>query len=246
MGANALSPLRQHMRLRWVLLIGIGLVVASTVVETKRFPGILTPPSLTAFYLVIFALTLVAYVAMAISATRATALGAEVALGHALWWGSLVGVLWWIEIMEANVWRWPGLGLGLLYFAPEIAAYVLPGVAAALAARRTRRFRIGLLAGLWTGMVGGLLAFLGGTAILWLFNDAFLHDPQNVAEFLASHAQGLAPDLQTYVVGDLLAGLLVHLAFIGILLGALIGAVGAAVGMALVISLSAAPDRLTG
>jgi hypothetical protein len=79
-------------------------------------------------------------------------------------------------------------------------------------------------------MIGGLLTFLGGTAILWVFNASFLHDPQNMQEFLRSHARGLAPDLQTYIVGDLLAGLIAHLTVIGIVISAIAGAIGATMG----------------
>jgi len=177
---------------------------------------------------------------MAIVATHTRSPSADVALMHALRWGAVVGVLWWIEILEGNVWRLPGPWLALLYFGPTIAACIMPAIAAAVTVRQTARFRSGLAAGIWSGMIGGLLTFLGGTAILWAFNASFLHDPQNMQEFLRSHARGLAPDLQTYIVGDLLAGLIAHLTVIGIVISAIAGAIGATVGQ------RGTPDRNEG
>jgi hypothetical protein len=176
---------------------------------------------------------MIAYVAMALYATQTALLTRQVAFYAALRWGTVVGVLWWIEILEGNVWRLPGWWLSLLYFGAAIAAYLLPGFAAALVAWRTSSFRSGLLAGMWTGMLGSLLTFIGGMSILWLFHASFLQDPQNLEEFLRSRARGGAPDLDTYIVGDLFAGLIVHLAFIGIVLSAIAGAIGAAIGQTL-------------
>jgi len=221
---------RDHPRFRGALLGAIVLVVVVTIVESVRFPGILTPPSIATFYLSFLVVTLVAYAAMAVVATRATSPVADVAFHNALLHGTAVGVLWWIEILEANVWRLPGLWLMVLYVVPEVAALVVPGIAAALTARQAGQFRSGLAAGIWSGMIGGLLTFLGGTAILWAFYASFRHDPQNMQEFLRSYARGLAPDLQTYIVGDLLAGLIAHLALIGIAASAIVGTIGALIG----------------
>jgi hypothetical protein len=232
-GPGTTGSYRDDTLTRWALIGAILLVPASAGVEAALFPGILTPPAEVVAYLIVFALTLAAYGAMAVSVTRSTSLAAEVASANALRWGAVTGALWWIEILEANVWRLSGLWLALLYFGAATAAYLMPGVAAALTARRTGRWRAGLAAGLWSGMVGGLLTFLGGTAMLWLFNATFLHDPQTMQEYLRAYARGLAPDLQTYVVGDLLAGLIAHLAVIGVVLGAMVGAIGASIGRAL-------------
>lgn len=230
--SSSTRSIRAHVLARWALMGAILLVLVVVIVESVRFPGILTPPPVATFYLIVFALTLIAYAASAFIATSARPPAADVALVHALRWGAVTGALWWIELLEANVWRLPGLWLTLLYFGPAIAACIVPGIAAVLTVRQTGELRSGVAAGMWSGMVGGLLTFLGGTAILWVFNASFLHDPQNMREFLRSYAQGLAPDLQTYVVGDLLAGLIAHLALIGIALGALAGTVGAIIGQA--------------
>jgi hypothetical protein len=221
---------RHHILARWALIGAIILVLGIAIAESLRFPGIFTPPAVAALYLGIFVLTLIAYAITAVVATRTRSPAADVALMHALRWGAVVGVLWWIEILEANVWRLSGLWLALLYFGPAIAACTVPGIAAAVTVRQTGRFRSGLAAGMWSGMIGGLLTFLGGTAILWAFNASFLHDPQNLQEFLRSYARGLAPDLQTYIVGDLLAGLIAHLTLIGIVISAIAGIIGATVG----------------
>lgn len=229
---SSTRPARDHILFRIAIVGAILLIMSVVIVEALRFPGILTPPSVAVFYLSFFVLTLFAYLVMAIVATRTTSPAADLAFIHALRWGSVVGVLWWIELLEANVWRLPGPWLALLYFGPTIAACLVPGIAAGLTTRRTGRLRSGLAAGIWTGMIGGLLTFLGGTAILWAFDASFLHDPQNMQEFLRSSARGLAPDLQTYIVGDLLAGLIAHLTAIGILISAIVGAIGATIGQA--------------
>lgn len=230
--ATSTRIVRDHVLSRWTLVGALLLVVAIVVVEALRFPGILTPPSVAIFYLSFFVLTLTAYAVMAFAGTRPTSPAADIAFNQALQWGALVGLLWWIEILEANVWRLPGPWLVLLYFGPTIAACIVPGIAAALTAGQAGQFRSAVAAGIWTGMIGGLLTFLGGTAILWIFNASFLHDPQNMQEFLRSYARGLAPDLQTFIVGDLLAGLIAHLALIGIVVSAVIGAIGALIGQA--------------
>lgn len=224
------AAVRAHVLSRWVYLGAILLVVSIVIVETLRFPGILTPPAVAVLYLSTLVLTLIAYVVMAFRVTSTRSPAMEVVLPTALRWGALVGALWWIEILEGNVWRLPGLWLTLFYFGPALVACIVPGIAAALIARQTGRFGVALMAGTWSGMVGSLLTFLGGSAILWVFNASFLHDPQNMREYLLSHARGLAPDLQTYIVGDLLAGLIAHLTLLGIALSALAGTIGAAIG----------------
>lgn len=224
---------RQYALARLVAIGAILLLAMIAVVVILHFPGILTPTPLSAFFLSGFALTLIAYVAMALFATRTSLPARQITINVALRWGTAVGVLWWIEILEGNVWRLPGWWLSLLYFGAAIAAYLLPGFAAALVAMRMSNFRWGLLAGVWTGMVGSLLTFIGGMAILWIFHASFLQDPQNLREFLRSQARGEASDLDTYIVGDMFAGLIVHLAFIGIVLSAIAGAIGAAIGQTL-------------
>lgn len=227
------SRVRPHALARLVAIGAILLLVMIAVVVIVQVPGILTSTPVSALFLSGFAITLVAYVAMALFATRTASPAREVAFNAALRWGTVVGVLWWIEILEGNVWRLPGWWLSLLYFGAAIAAYLLPGVAAALVAWRTSDFRSGLLAGVWTGMLGSLLTFIGAMVILWLCHTSFLQDPQNLREFLRSRARGGTPVLDTYIVGDLFAGLIVHLAFIGIVLSAIAGVIGAAIGQTL-------------
>lgn len=227
------SRVRRHALSRLVAIGAILLLVMIAVVVVVQFPGILTPAPISALFLSGFAIPLIAYVGMALFATRTALPAREVAFNAAVRWGTVVGVLWWIEILEGNVWRLPGWWLSLLYFGAAIAAYLLPGFAAALVAWRTSSFRWGSLAGVWTGMVGSLLTFISGMAILWLFHASFLQDPQNLREYLRSQVHGGAPDLETYIVGDLFAGLIVHLAFIGIVLSAIAGAIGAAIGQTL-------------
>jgi len=231
---HRVAPVVQHHLLtRWILLGAILLIIVGTSFEMIHFPGILTPPLLAFFFVGILVFTLIIYVAMAFIATRTMSINMNEALIQARWWGPVIGLLWWIEILEANVWILSGGWLTVLYYGAEYAAYLIPGVAATLAVRKTGQFRSGLLAAVWSGMVGGLLTFLGGTAILWIFNTSFLHDPQNMQEFLRSHAQGLAPDLQTFIVGDLLAGLIVHLTVISIIFSAIVGSIGALIGQPL-------------
>ncbi len=148
------------------------LLVVIAIVVILRFPGILTPMPLSALFLAVFAVTLSAYVAMALFATQTTFPTREVALKAALRWGMVAGMLWCIEILEGNVWRLSGWWSLLLYFGAAILAYLLPGFAAAQVARRTRNFRTGLLAGVWAGMLGGVLTFIGGMAICGSFTRA--------------------------------------------------------------------------
>ncbi len=75
---------------------------------------------------------------------------------------------------------------------------------------------------------------LAAIALDPLFLGVGQHDPQFIRAFEHS---GL-PDITTYLVGDTLAGLIVHL-WLGLLTGFFLGVVGGALGKALTLSRNA-------
>ena len=216
--------------LRWsfiaslLLLIGtvaFSLISSPTVVSTAGAQGLV--------YLVLFILALLIYSWFALSRTKARTQAEQVSLRTGTLWGLLCSMVWVIELLVANVvslgWGWLHL---VLYFGSTLTGYVLPGLAGLLAASRSRHMVSGLQAGLLTGMMGALAIFLTSLFLSAFLLQAGQHDPQTMREFAHS---GL-PDLTTYLVGDYLAGMIVHL-WIGLITGLFLGILGGMVGKAL-------------
>ena len=86
----------------------------------------------------------------------------------------------------------------------------------------------GTLAGFWSGLISGLIAFIVLLCMTYFFMNMLQLDPQNIREFQRNSAS----DLSTSIVGESLAGGANHL-WLGPLLGAGLGAIGGVVGAAL-------------
>ena len=113
------------------------------------------------------------------------------------------------------------------YYGGTLIALALTLAAGIAGAMATRSFRGGLMAGVWCGIVGSLIASLALLALPRLFLGTLQRDGQTLAEF----AHSGSPDLATSIVGDFSAGATNHLV-IGLLLGLVLGALGAAIGAA--------------
>ena len=91
-------------------------------------------------------------------------------------------------------------------FLPLLVALLCPVLVAVIAGHRAHDSGTGILAALWSGLVGGLTVF-----IVWMVatysNDGRPYDAGLVADF---HKSG-APDLATYAVSDNLGSGLVLL-----------------------------------
>jgi hypothetical protein len=150
------------------------------------------------------------------------------AAGLGLNWGLIIAIFWLIEMLAGNLFDGKSSLVRIFYFGSSILAFGLPLFAGIWGSRKSGRVRAGMLMGLWSGIVSGLLAFLILMTITYFFLNIMLRDPQNVLQFQGSGAR----DLTTFVVGDSLAGATGHLV-IGPVLGSGLGLVGGVIGKAL-------------
>lgn len=226
-----------HLLVRRLFLTGLVLALLEVAYDLLGHPAVATGSD-AMLYLALFALAVCIYSWFAIFQTRGEPEdGSEdarednernrLALRYGTIFGLVCGGVWILEVLVANVWG-PGLSdLNItIYYGSTLVALFLPGGVGVLVGWRTGWVRAGLKAGLVTGMLGGLILFLAVIVPLSvLLLEAGQHDPQSISEF---HKSGL-PDLPTFIVGDYLAAMTVHL-WIGLVSGLILGALGGLVG----------------
>ncbi len=207
-------------------LLGLGFAVAALV-------GYPAPISQTALYWVAVA-SLVGCVALAWLSARVPALQRPEIVQWSARFGLFCGGCWIIEMVLGNVIPLPtGTGLQVyrgVYLASAAVAFVTPLVAGFVATRATGRFTAGLSVGFWTGFISGLMGFLTLMFLTYAFLSVFTHDPQNLSQYAASHAQDQGQSLASWIVGDSLFASVSHLLAIGFVWGTVGGAIGALVG----------------
>ena len=199
-----------------------------TLYSLLRYPGILVPLRTGLIYAVILVLTCLTDLLIIWRLTsRAEAESLWIA-HQSLKWGLLIAAFWLIEMVTGNLLDARSGTVRTLYFGSSFLAFLLPLVAGIWGSRRSGNVRAGMLMGLSSGVVSGLLAFLILMTITYLFLNNMLTDPENLLQFQNSGA----PDLVTFVIGDSLAGATGHLV-IGLVLGPGLGLVGGVIGKAL-------------
>lgn len=111
-----------------------------------------------------------------------------------------------------------------------VLIYLLAGL---LAARRTGRVGTGSFAGLWTGVIGSLIGFLGVLIISYVNIDRLRQQAQAAAHTAAGQVHQAVPPVtnQGLLLAALLAGVLGIL--FSLVLGLLLGALGGLIGRAL-------------
>ncbi len=218
---------RNYGMLRLTLLSGVVLCLLASLFSMIRYPGILTPLAVGILYLVLFALTIGAYLVTVIRLSHPATPDTMLALSWGVRWGLLIAALWIIELLAGNLGDGHGWVL-IPYYVGEFGAYGLTVAAGLLGARRTCRVSTGALIGLWSGVVSGLVMALALLLVAYGLSGHLQHDPQTIQEFQRSGA----PDLTTYIVGDFLAAMIGHLLLVGLLLGTALGALGGLIGVA--------------
>jgi hypothetical protein len=198
-----------------VTLVGYGLV---------HYPGLRSERGVWGA-MAAFIATLVLYTATAVLLSRGATRRLVVARRYGVLGGAAVGAGWLFGIAPPSALKgWVAL--------PLLVALVGPAVVAALAGRRSRDPRAGMLAALWSGIVGGLTVF-----IVWVTTtyarDGGPYDAGLVRDF---HTSG-AHDLATYAVSDNLGS--------GLVLLLMIPTVALAFG-SVTARLAAAPQRRAG
>jgi hypothetical protein len=211
--------------LRAVLLTGVAAAVGVVLYGVVRYPGAvgeLWDPVLILLS-VTLAATLSGYVWMALVPPQAATTHLVVVRRYGLVGGLVVGGLPVAGSAAAEF----GYGKPLTGWS-WLAAAVAALAAAGVAARSTNDVRVGIAAGLWTGLVGALIFLVVGMAGTYAAAAAGRLSPTDAYTIRAFQQSGL-PDLTTYAVGDDLGGSIMLLVWIP-LLSLAIGAIGGALG----------------
>jgi hypothetical protein len=207
--------------LRWGVIATIALLALLTVANLLVYPSLRRESQFTV-YMVIVVMVGALYLALTLWWTGLAS------LGPALRWGAIfglgAGIGWLMEIVAGNLVVGQAWQLEA-YFGGTLIALALTFAAGVAGAIVTHSFRGGLVAGIWSGIVSGLIACLALLSLPWLFPGTLQRDAQTLAEF----ARSGVPDLATYIAGDYSAAAIAHL-LLGLALGLILGALGATIG----------------
>jgi hypothetical protein len=193
-----------------------------------RYPGVLVPLRVGLLYAGVLVVVLLSYLVMVWHLTHSMEAESLWIARLGLNWGLLIAFFWLIEMTTGNLLDAQSGLVRILYFGSSILAFSLPLFAGIWGTRQSGKIRMGMLAGLWSGIISGLLAFLILMTITYLFLNPILQDPQNLSQFQGSGT----PDIATFVIGDSLAGATGHLV-IGLVLGPASGFMGGVIGKSL-------------
>jgi hypothetical protein len=214
--------------LRQIVTGAVVLCLSVTTYSLLHYSGLLIPLRTGLIYVGVLVLTCLTDLLVVWRLTNSTDTEYLWIAHQSLKWGLLIAGFWLIEMVTGNLLDARSGTVRTLYFGSSLLAFMLPLFAGIWGSRKSGRVRAGMLMGLWSGIVSGLLAFLILMTITYLFLNIMRSDPQNVLQFQGSGAR----DLTTFVVGDSLAGATGHLV-IGPVLGSGLGLVGGVIGKAL-------------
>jgi hypothetical protein len=199
------------------MLTGVAVAAALLIASSLKYPAIFRLPGAG----VVMAVTVVAllgYAACGAWAVRHPSAGQRTGLA----WGTLAAAMWATEV-------WAGGPAKLSYSAEQVTGltFLLLAVAATvvagiLAAARIRTARAAWQAGLFSGLVSGVALYAFGVIMTLSTLPILASRSDYRAQFAHSHA----PDIATYLVGDVLAAVTAHL-IINLFLGLASGGLGA-------------------
>jgi hypothetical protein len=207
--------------LRWGVIAAIALIALLMVWNLIEYPALTHDPQFTV-YIITLGILGALYLAPAVWWTRISVLAPALRCGTL--YGVGAGLGWLLEIVAGNLVVGQSWQL-FAYFGGTLIALGLTLAAGVAGTIATRSFRGGLVAGVWSGIVSGLIGCLALLSLLHLFIDTLQRDTQTLAEFARSGAS----DLATYIAGDYSAAAIAHL-LLGLALGLMLGALGAAIG----------------
>ena len=199
-----------------------GTVAAAVVaaVASLRYPAIVRLPG-AGPVLAVTVITLLGYAAGGAWALRHPSPGH----GVALVWGTLGGAMWSAEIWcggPAKLSHPLEQALGALFVVLALAATVSGGVRAAL---RFRQAGPAWQAGLFSGLISGLFVYVFAVIMTLATLPILASRGDYQAQFAHSHA----PDMATYLVGDILAAVAAHL-----VINLVVGLAGGGLGVLIV------------
>ena len=151
-------------------------------------------------------------------------------VGRALMVGLGLGILWIIEISINNFLAPPLPARDVIddAFWAVIAIGIL--ALAVVDTCRTKRFRAGIEAGVWSGLASGATACAMALTLIVFAMPLLLRDPLNVAEWAGRGPDVAAPTMAAYFAFETMAGALGHLVLLGVIMGGLLGIVGGLLG----------------
>jgi hypothetical protein len=203
----------------WLLLTGLGAVGGLFAFSLMRYPGTLHEPG-APVYLVAVCLIFAVYLGLAGRAVRrpgtGRALGAFIGLAAAASWSAEI----WAG-GPANLDRSAESAVGGAFALLAVATTVSAGI---VAGARYRSPGAALRGGLIAGLISGVAVFCFAV-VMTLTNLGVLGTRDDYRrQFATSHA----PDMATFLVGDILAAVIAHL-MINMILGLIGGGLGALV-----------------
>ena len=200
-----------------VVLAGVGVAVALLIISSLRYPAIFRLSG-AGVVMAVTVVLLLGYAACGAWALRRPSAGQ----GTGLAWGALAAAMWSAEI-------WAGGPAKLSYAAEQVTGltFLLLAVAATiaagiLAATQIRTARAAWQAGLFAGLVSGIALYAFGVIMTLSTLPILASRSDYRAQFAHSHA----PNIATFLLGDILAAVSAHL-IINLFLGLAGGGLGA-------------------
>ena len=200
-----------------VVLAGVGLAGVLLIASSLKYPGIYRLPGAGAVVALSVA-ALLGYAACGTWALWHPAAGQRTGLA----WGALGAAMWSAEIWAGGPakFSYPAeQATGFTFVLLALAATVTAGI---LAAIRIRTARAAWRAGLFSGLVSGIAVYAFGVVMTLSTLPILASRSDYQAQFARSHA----PDIATYLVGDMFGAVAAHL-IINLCLGLIGGGLGA-------------------
>lgn len=202
----------------WIVA-GLLLCVFITAFSAIRYPELITP---LAKHIGLMCAGILIYACAALLGTRPRSKRHALVLRLGTRWGIAIGVLWIVLYVSVNlvIPHRLGAGIGVLLV---LVALLLPFLSGAQGALKTGRIRDGIGVGFWSGLISGLLAFMGLMAVGYIL--AFVPGLPG-AEIPSNNRAYTAREYEYANVSDVLGGSLGHLFIINGAFGVIAGLIG--------------------
>jgi hypothetical protein len=218
--------------LRWGILGGIVLTALLVCYGLLRYPTTLTITD-ESLVLLAMGITLALYAGIALYSTQSKTKNTTQVTQLGIGFGLLIGFLWMIEVLSGNLGD-PGNPIIVgIYRGSTLLVVISTLFAGVLGGRQSGRMGQACMVGIWSGLISGLLTACTAMLMTYLFMDTLIHNPQNIQEFL--HNPQSAPDMITFLTGDIIVASMSHL-LIGPILGIVVSAFGGLLGKGLHLS----------
>jgi hypothetical protein len=222
----AISIKQRHPGLRWALLGGVICTALLTIYGLLRYPATLTITD-ESLVLLAMGITLILYVSITLYGTRAAIQIDQQVARFGTGFGILIGILWMTEVLSGNLGDPSNPVIMVLYRGCTLLVILSALFAGMISSRKSGRLRSACLVGVWSGLINGLLTAITALLMTYIFMDILKYNAQNVQEFLRN-PQG-APDIMTFLTGDIIVASMSHL-LIGPILGVVLGGIGGLLG----------------